>query len=118
MSCSNSGVDAARLEREALLFDDVQADDAEIADVLLHQVGNVVIAHEQHVERHVLAVAHQLIFAAAVLEAAADQQVERVVGQAPGFLQCDFEARGFVHDGSAGGPRSAAVLSGVSAASV
>ena len=90
MSCSNSGAMPRALKREALLFDDVQPDDAEIADVLLHQVGNVVVAHEQHIERHVLAVAHQLILAAAVLEAAADQQVERVVGQSPGLLQRDF----------------------------
>ena len=64
----------------------------EIADVLLHEVGNVVVAHEQHVERHVLAVAHQLVLAAAVLQAAAHQQVERVVGEAPGLLQGDLEA--------------------------
>ena len=92
--------DAARLKRQALFLDDVQADDAEVADVLLHQVGNVVVAHEQHVERHVLAVAHELILAAAVLEAAADQQVERVVREPPGLLQGDLETGGFVHGAS------------------
>ena len=84
--------DASRLKRETLLFDHVQSDDAQIADVLLHQIRDVVVAHEQHVERHVLAVAHQLIFAAAVLQPAANQQIERVVSQSPGLLQGDLEA--------------------------
>jgi hypothetical protein len=92
---------ALRLEGEAFLFDHVETDDAEIANVLLHQVRNVVIAHEQQVERHVLAVAHQLVLAAAVLQPAADHQVQRVVGEAPGLLQGHFEARSFVHHGRA-----------------
>ena len=53
------------LKLEALLLEHVEADEPEVADVFLHQVGNVVVAHEQHVERHVLAEAHELILAAA-----------------------------------------------------
>jgi hypothetical protein len=34
------------LEREPLFFDDVETDDAEVADVLLDEIRNVVIAHE------------------------------------------------------------------------
>ena len=83
---------AARGHGEALLLDDVEADEAEVADVLLHQVRDVVVAHEQHVERHVLAVAHQLVLAAAVLQAAAGQQVERVVGEPAGLLDGDAQA--------------------------
>ncbi len=60
-------------ERQALLLHHVQAHQPQIAHILLHQIGNVVVAHEQHVERHVLAVAHQLVLAAAVLQAAARQ---------------------------------------------
>jgi hypothetical protein len=92
---------AAGLKREALFFDDVETDDAQIAHVLLHQVGNVIVPHEQQVEWHVLAVTHQLVLAAAVLQAAADHQVERVVGEAPGLLQGDFETGSFVHHGRA-----------------
>src|SRR6185436_15659120 len=64
-------VEAAELAEElrlALLehleppfLDDVEADDAEVADVLLHEPRDVVVAHEQHVDRHVLAEADQLI---------------------------------------------------------
>ena len=68
--------DAERLKRKSFLLDDVQTDDAKIANVLLHEVRDVVVAYEQHVERHVLAVAHQLILATAVLEAAPHEQVE------------------------------------------
>ena len=99
-------IGAARIEREALLFDDVQPDDAEVADILLHQVGDVVVAHEQHVERHVLAVAHQLVLAAAVLEAATREQVERVIGEAAGLLDRDAQALlAFHFNAPAGGGR-------------
>ena len=83
---------AARCERQALFLDDVQSDQSQIADILLHEIGDVVIADEQHIERHVLAVAHQLIFAAAVLQAATRQQVQRAVGEAAALLHGDLEA--------------------------
>jgi hypothetical protein len=56
----------------------------------LHQIGNVVITHKQQIERHVFAVTHELVFAAAVLQAAARQQIERVVGESAGFLHGNF----------------------------
>ncbi len=46
---------ATRLQFQALLLQHVQADQAELADVFLDQIRNVVVAHEQDVERHVLA---------------------------------------------------------------
>ena len=95
--CWKLGRAAARFEREALLLHDVEADDAEIADVFLHQVGDVVVAHEQHIERHVLAVAHELVLAAAVLQAAAHQQVERVVGEPAGLLHGHLQALVLIH---------------------
>ena len=58
--------------------------------------GNVVVAHEQHVERHVLAEAHELIAAARELQAAALEQLERRVGEPPGFLHGELEALVFV----------------------
>ena len=61
------------------------------------EVRDVVVAHEQHVERHVLAVAHQLVLAAAVLEPAAHQQVQGVLGQPAGLLDGDLETRAAVH---------------------
>jgi hypothetical protein len=67
---------AARGEGEPLFLDDVKSNQPEIADVLLDQIGNVVVAHEQHVERHVFAVAHELVFAAAEFQAATEQQIE------------------------------------------
>lgn len=105
MSCENSG-SMPRALKASRFSSMTFRPTMQVADVLLHQVGDVVVAHEQHVERHVLAVAHELILAAAVLEAAADQQVERVVGQAAGLLQRDLQAGGFVH----GEPTSVAVL--------
>jgi hypothetical protein len=87
----------AAFDREPLLFDDVETDDAEVADILLHQVRDVVVAHEQHVERHVLAVAHELVAAAAVLEPAAHQQIERIVGEAAGLLDGKLESLLLIH---------------------
>ena len=74
----------------------VAAHEAEVADVFLHQVRNVVVAHEQHVERHVLAEAHELIAAARELEAAALQQLERRIGEPARFLHGELEALVFV----------------------
>jgi hypothetical protein len=85
--------DAAGGERQALLPHHVQPDQPQVAHILLHQVRNVVVAHEQHVERHVLPVAHQLILAAAVLEPAARQQLERAVGEPAALLHGDLQAR-------------------------
>ena len=89
---SNSDSSPRASKREPLFFDDVQADQSQIADVFLHQIRDVVVANEQHVERHVLAVAHQLIFAAAVFQAAARQQIQRVVGETAAFLNGDLQA--------------------------
>ena len=94
---------AARDELQALFFEHVAPDEAEIADVFLHEVGNVVVAHEQHVERHVLAEAHQLIAPARELEAAALEQLERRIGESPRFLNGEFEA--FFVDGWCHGSR-------------
>ena len=74
--------------------DHVESDQAEIAHVLLHQVGDVIVAHEQHVERHVLAVTHELILAPAEFQTAAGKQIERVVGQPAALLNRDLEAHG------------------------
>jgi len=54
----------ARGQLEALLLEHVQAHQSQVADVLAHQIGNVIVAHEQHIERQVLAVTHQLVLAA------------------------------------------------------
>ena len=80
------------MQLEALFFEHVAADEPEIADVFLHEVGNVVVAHEQHVERHVLAEAHELVAAARELEAAALEQLERRIGEATGLLDGELEA--------------------------
>ena len=85
-------------ELQALLLEHVQPDEAEVADVFLHQVRNVVVAHEQHVERHVLAVRHELVLAARDLQSAAQQQVERGVGEPAGLLHGELEAA-VIHGG-------------------
>ena len=72
---------AARRQLQALFLDHVASDEPQVADVFLHQVGDVVVAHEQHVERHVLAEAHELVAAARQLEAAALEQIERRIGE-------------------------------------
>ncbi len=78
----------------------VEPDEAEVADVLLDEVGNVVVPHEQHVERHVLAVAHELVLAAAELQTAAVEQVEGFVGEASRFLHGDAQALLAIHQRS------------------
>jgi hypothetical protein len=87
---------AAGGELQALLLEHVAADEPEVADVLLHQVRDVVVAYEQHVERHVLAEAHELVTAAREFQAAALEQVERRVGEAARFLHGELEALVFV----------------------
>ena len=58
------GTGAARLELEAALLEYIQPDQTQIADVLLNQIRNVIVAYEQHVERQVFAKAQQLVLAA------------------------------------------------------
>ena len=76
---------------EALFFQHVQAADAEIADIIAYQAGDVVIAHQQEVDRHVLAVADQLVAATRIFQAALLQQFQAVLGQAPRFLDSDLD---------------------------
>ena len=56
-----------------------------------HPEAIVVITHQQEVDGHVLAEAHEVVAAAAVAVAAAAQQVERVVRQPPAFLDRDAD---------------------------
>ncbi len=83
---------ALRDQLEAPLLDDVEADDAQVADVFLHEARNVVVANQQHVDRHVFAVADQLVLAARIAQAAANEQLERVVGQPAGLLHGDLDS--------------------------
>ncbi len=87
----NSSVLALLDHLELALLDDVEADDAEVADVFLHEARDVVVAHEQHVDRHVLAVADQLVLAAGVAEPAAHEQLEGVVREPAGLLDGDLD---------------------------
>jgi hypothetical protein len=80
---------------QAFLFEHVPAHEAEIADVFLHQVRDVVIAHEQHVERHVLAETHELVAATRKLEATVLEQFEGMVREPAGLLHGELEAFGF-----------------------
>ena len=69
---------ACLTERNETLFLDTgkpEADDAEIADVVSNQAGNVVVANEQQVDRHVFAIADELVLALGQLQAASFQQV-------------------------------------------
>ena len=83
----------ARGELEALLLEHVEAEETQVADILLHQVRDVVIAHEEYIERHVLPVPDELILAARELETAAHEQIERGVGEAPRLLHGELETR-------------------------
>ena len=82
----------ARDELEAFFLQHVAPDEPEIADVFLHEVRNVVVTHEQHIERHVFAEAHELIATTRELQAAALEQLERRVGEPSGFLYGELEA--------------------------
>ncbi len=91
------GRDRILLEKvQAFLFDDVQAGDAQIADVVAHQARDVVVAYQQNVHRHVFAKGDQLVGAPRVLEAAALQQIQRLFGQSAGFLDGDLDSCWFV----------------------
>jgi hypothetical protein len=92
LHCLEQRCDRPRGECQALLLDHIQAHQSQVANILLHQIRNVIVAHEQHIERHVLAVAHQLVLAAAVLEAASREEVERAVGEPAALLHGDFQA--------------------------
>jgi hypothetical protein len=70
----------------------VHAHDAEIADAFGDELRDVVVAHQQHVHRHVLAEADQLVAAAAVDQPAGLHQVQRVVGQPAGLLYGNLDA--------------------------
>ena len=60
---------------QALLFHDVQADDAEVADVVADEARNIVVADKQQVDRHVFAETEQLILALDELQSATLEQV-------------------------------------------
>ena len=64
-------------ELETAFFEDVEPHETQIADVLLHEIGDVVVAEKEHVERHVLAEREELIFTARDPQAAAREQIER-----------------------------------------
>ena len=68
--------DGRASQLQALLLEDVEADEAQVADIFLHQIRNVVVAHEQHIERQILAKTEQLILAARELEPAAAEQLQ------------------------------------------
>ena len=91
---------AARSQFQALFFDHVEAHEPQIADIFFDEVGNIVIAHEQQVERHVLAKADELIFAARELQATTSEQIDRLIGQPSGLLHGEFESCWVVHDGT------------------
>ena len=81
-------------------FHDVQPDDAEVADVLADEPGNIVVADQQQVDRHVFAVQEQLVLALGQFQAAALEQVDRVICQAPCFLHRNLDALlGGIHRG-------------------
>ena len=83
---------ALGLPGQALFLDNVEPDDTEVADVVADEARDIVIPNQQQVDRHVLAVADQLVLAAGQFEATAFQQVDRMFGQATGFLHRDLDA--------------------------
>ena len=83
---------------EAFFLENVETHQAEVAHVLLDEIGNVVVTDEQHIQRHVLAKTHQLIFAPRQLQAAAGQHVERGIGETPRLLDCQLQTQ-FIHGG-------------------
>jgi hypothetical protein len=86
------GLPALVFAPQALFLDHIQAHDAEVADVIGNESGNVVVAHEQQVDRHVLTETEQLVLALGELEAAALEKVQRVFGQAPRLLHRNLDA--------------------------
>jgi hypothetical protein len=57
----------ASREFKTFFFDDIEADEPEVAHVFLDEIGDVVISNEEQVEWHVLAVAEKLVFGAGEL---------------------------------------------------
>ncbi len=68
-----------------LLVEFVAADDAEIADAIGDQPGDVVVAYEQQVHRQRFAVAEQLVATLPPAQPAGRQQAARRLGQAAAF---------------------------------
>ena len=61
--------------------------------VAIVQAGEpVVIPNQEQVDRHVFAIADELVLALGQLQSAAFQQVDRVFGQATGLLHRNFYA--------------------------
>ncbi len=83
---------AVCLTIQAFLLHHVQADDAEITDILTHQSRDIVIPDQQKIYGHVLAVADELVLALGDLQATALEQIDRVIGQATGFLHRNLYA--------------------------
>ena len=75
-SVEQAYTELARRHFQTELFQHIQAHQAQVADILLHQVGYVVVAHEQHVQRQVLAETDELVLAARQLQAAASEQIQ------------------------------------------
>ena len=73
-------------QRQTLLFQDVESDQTKVTDIFLDEIWDVIVAHEQQVERHVVAVTDQLVLAPRELQPAAHQQVGGCVGQSSGLL--------------------------------
>ena len=94
-------ISATRTGKRILLqpafFQHIEADEAQVADVFLHEIRDVVVAHEQHIERHVLAVHHELVFAARELEPAARQKIERRIGEPARLLDSKLESLIVIH---------------------
>ena len=65
---------------------DVLADDAQFADPIEQQSGNVVIPHQQEVDRKVLAIPEKLVLALRKPETAVLEYCLRSLGQAARFL--------------------------------
>jgi hypothetical protein len=88
----------ARCEFETLLLDDIEPYETEVADILLDEIGNVVVTDEQQIERHVLAETDELIFAPRELQPATHQQVGGEVREASGLLDRELKPTLLVHD--------------------
>src|SRR6185437_589429 len=81
-----------RGELQPFLLDHIESDESEIAHVLLDEVRDIVVAHEEHIERHVLPEPEELVLAARELESTAGEQIERGVGEPPRLLHGELEA--------------------------
>jgi len=75
----------------SLLVQLVAADDAEVADAVGDQAGDVVVAHQQQVHRQRFAVAEQLVAALAPAQATGTEQVAGGLGQPATLLDGDTQ---------------------------